>query len=56
MGRPIGSTIGADIVGTDHCKGMVDVRFLPGLMILVLGLYGVSAFCEVIPTGQPPVP
>jgi len=56
MWRPIGSTIGADIVGTDHYKGMVAVRFLPGLMILVLGFYGASAFCEEIPTGQPPVP
>ena len=35
---------------------MVTVRFLPGLVILVLGLYRVSAFGEVILTGQPPVP
>lgn len=35
---------------------MVAVRFLPGLMVLFLGFYGVSAFCEEIPTGQPPVP
>ena len=32
------------------------MRFLPGLIILVLGFYGVSAFGEEIPTGQPPVP
>ena len=35
---------------------MVAVRFLPGLMVLFLGFYGVSAFCEEIPTGPPPVP
>jgi hypothetical protein len=35
---------------------MVAVRFLPGLIILVLGFYGVSAFGEEIPIGQPPVP
>jgi len=34
---------------------MVAVRFLPGLIILVFGFYGVSAFGEEIPTGQPPV-
>jgi hypothetical protein len=35
---------------------MVAVRFHPGLIILVLGFYGVSAFGEEIPAGQPPVP
>jgi hypothetical protein len=35
---------------------MVAVRFLPGLMVLFLGFYGASAFCEEIPTGPPPVP
>ena len=32
------------------------MRFLPGLIILVLGFHCVSAFAEEIPTGQPPVP
>ena len=32
------------------------MRFLSGLMILLLGFYGVSAFGEEIPAGQPPVP
>ena len=32
------------------------MRFLPGVILLVLGFYGVSAFGEEIPTGQPPVP
>ena len=45
-----------DIIGIDHYERMVAVRFLPGLIILVLGFYGVSAFGEEIPTGQPPVP
>jgi hypothetical protein len=35
---------------------MGAVRFLPGLIILVLGFHGVSVFGEEIPTGQPPVP
>jgi hypothetical protein len=35
---------------------MVAVRFLPGLIILVLGFTWVSAFGEETPTGQPPVP
>ena len=32
------------------------MRFLSGLMILLLGFYGVSAFGEEIPAGQTPVP
>lgn len=32
------------------------MRFLPGLILLVFGFCGVSAFCEEIPAGQPPVP
>ena len=32
------------------------MRFLPGFMILVLAFYGISAFGEEIPAGQPPVP
>ncbi len=32
------------------------MRFLPGLMILVLGFHYVSAFGDEIPTRQPPVP
>jgi hypothetical protein len=32
------------------------MRFLPGLMILVLGFHCVSAFGDEIPTGRPPVP
>jgi hypothetical protein len=34
----------------------VAVRFLPGLILLVLGFYGVSSFGEEIPVRQPPVP
>ena len=32
------------------------MRFLRGLTILIIGFYGVSAFGEEIPAGQPPVP
>ena len=32
------------------------MRFLPGLILLVFGFYGVSAFGEEIPAGHPPVP
>jgi hypothetical protein len=32
------------------------VRFLPGLILLVFCFYGVSAFGEEIPAGQPPAP
>jgi len=35
---------------------MVAMRFLSGLFLLVLGCYGVSAFGEEIPSGQPSVP
>jgi hypothetical protein len=35
---------------------MVVVRFLPGVILLVLCFYGVSAFGEEVPGGQPPVP
>src|SRR5512132_3099839 len=44
------------IMDRDRYKRMVAVRFLPGLIILVLGFCCVSAFGEEIPTGQPPVP
>ncbi|OYV96673.1 MAG: hypothetical protein B7Z62_07775 [Deltaproteobacteria bacterium 37-65-8] len=37
-------------------KRMVAVRFLPGLILLVLAFHGVSAFGEEIPAVQPPVP
>jgi hypothetical protein len=40
----------------DRYKRIVAVPFLPGLIVLVLGLNWVSAFGEEIPTGQPPVP
>lgn len=40
----------------DRYKRMAAVRFLPGLIVLVLGLNWVSAFGEEIPAGQPPVP
>ena len=45
-----------DRIDIDHYKRMVAVRFLPGLIILVLSCYWVSAFGEEIPTAQPPVP
>jgi len=32
------------------------VRFLPGLILLVFGFYGASAFGEEIPAGAPPLP
>ena len=32
------------------------MRFLPWLILLVFGIYGVSAFGEEIPAGQPPAP
>ena len=40
----------------DRYKRMAAGRFLPGLIILVLGFNWVSAFGEEVPTGQPPVP
>jgi len=43
-------------IDIDRYKRMVAVRFLPGLILLVLGFNWVSAFGEEIPTGQPPVP
>lgn len=48
--------IGLDIIGRDRFKRMVFVRFLPGLILLVLGFPWASAFGEEIPPGQPPVP
>ncbi len=44
------------IMDRGRYKRTVAVRFLPGLIILVLGLYRISAFGEEIPAGQPPVP
>ena len=35
---------------------MAAVRFIPGLIVLVLGFHWVAAFGEEIPPGQPPVP
>lgn len=35
---------------------MVAVRFLSGVILLVLAFHGASAFGEEIPAGQPPVP
>src|SRR5512135_318400 len=52
--REVGRKIEFDIIDRDHYWRMVAVRFLPGLMILVLGFYGVSAFGEEISTGRPP--
>jgi hypothetical protein len=40
----------------DRYKRMAAGRFLPGLIILVLGFHCLSAFGEEVPTGQPPVP
>ena len=48
--------IGLDIIDRDRYKRMVFVRFLPGLILLVLGFPWASAFGEEIPPGQPPVP
>jgi hypothetical protein len=45
-----------DLIDIGSDKRMVTVRFLPGLILLALGFYGVSAFGEEIPPGQPPVP
>jgi hypothetical protein len=45
-----------DIIDIDHFKRMVAVRFVPGLILLVLGFHGISAFGEEILPGQPPVP
>ena len=47
---------GFDVIDTDRHKGMVAVRFLSGLIILVLCFYWVPAFGEETPTGQSPVP
>ncbi|MBF8258752.1 MAG: hypothetical protein HW377_1126 [Actinobacteria bacterium] len=47
---------GFDIIVTDRCWRMVAVRFLRVLILFVFGYYGVSAFGEETPTGQPPVP
>jgi len=40
----------------DRYKSIATVQFFSGLVILVLGFYGVSAFGEESITGQPPVP
>jgi len=45
-----------DPIDIGRNKRMVTVRFLPGLILLALGFYGVSAFGEEIPPGPPPVP
>ena len=44
------------MIGIGCSKRVVAVRFLSGLIFLVLGIYGASAIGETIPTGQPPVP
>jgi hypothetical protein len=54
--RHIGRKIEFDTINRNHYGRIVGVRFLPALMILVLGFYGVSAFGEEIPAGQPSVP
>lgn len=48
--------IGLDIIDRDRFKRMVFVRFLPGMIVLVLAFHWVSAFGGEIPPGQPPVP
>jgi len=53
--RQIARKIKLGIIDIDRYERMVAVHFLPGLIILVLGFYGVAAFGEEIPTGQPPV-
>jgi hypothetical protein len=45
-----------DIIELDRYERKVAVRFLPGLILLVFGIYGVSAFGEEIPAVQPPAP
>ena len=37
-------------------KILMDVRFLPGLILFVLRFHGASAFGEEIPAGRTPVP
>lgn len=44
------------MIGIGRSKRVVAVRFLSGLIFLVLGIYGASAIGETIPSGQPPVP
>ena len=48
--------IGLDIIDRDRDKRMKFVRFLPGLILLVLAFPWTSAIGEEIPPGQPPVP
>jgi hypothetical protein len=48
--------IGLDIIDRDRDKRMAFVRFLPGLILLVLAFPWGFAFGEEIPPGQPPVP
>lgn len=43
------------ITDRDRYRWMAEVRFLPGLIIIVLSLNWGSAFGEEIPAGQPPV-
>jgi hypothetical protein len=52
----IAGKIELDIIGTDRYRRVGAVRFLPWLILLVFGFYGVSAFGEETPAGQPPVP
>ncbi|HWS15562.1 MAG TPA: hypothetical protein VN450_05145 [Candidatus Methylomirabilis sp.] len=44
------------VIDMYRCKRMIALRFLPGLILLVLGVHRVSAFGEEIPPLQPPVP
>ena len=44
------------MIETGRCKRVAAVRFLPGLILLVLGVLGGSALGEELPPVQPPVP
>jgi hypothetical protein len=44
------------MLGTNRYRRMITVRFLPLTILLVCGVYGVSAFGEEIPPVQSPVP
>lgn len=44
------------MIAIDRYKWVAAVRILPGWILLVLALHGVSAFGEEIPGRQPPVP
>ena len=56
MRKRIGGKNGIVVIDAGRYERMVALRFLPGLIVLVFGFYGVSAFGEEIPAGQAPVP